>query len=53
MEIQTNNCYLLIGKIGAGKSTISKILTDKQKIQIGSGLKSCTQNVNKYEGEIE
>ncbi len=43
----------MIGKTGVGKSTIAKILTNKQEIQIDSGLKSWTQNVNKYEGEIE
>ncbi len=42
MEKETNYCYLLNGKTGAGKSTITKILTGKEEIQIGSGLKSCT-----------
>ena len=40
MEKEINNCYLLIGKTGAGKSTIAKILTNKQEIQIDSGLTS-------------
>jgi predicted GTPase len=52
MEKETKNCYLLMRKTRAGKSAIVKILTNKQEIQIDSGLKSCTQNVNKYEGEI-
>ena len=36
-----------------GKTTIAKILKRNEEIKISSRLKSCTQNINKYEGIIK
>lgn len=49
----TNNCFLLIGKSGSGKSTLSKILTGNKDIKLSSGLISCTNKINQYQGKID
>lgn len=39
----SENCFLLLGKTGVGKSTLSKILSDNQSIKIGDSLNSETK----------
>ena len=53
MNNKDNNCFLLIWKSGSGKSTLSKILTGNKDIKISSGLISCTNKTNQYQGEMD
>ena len=47
------NCFLLLGKTGVGKSTLSKILSENQTIKIGYSLKSETQEPITYNCQFE
>ena len=51
--MSTDNCFLLLGKTGVGKSTLSKILSENQSIIIGNSLHSQTQEANCYECQMD
>ena len=51
--MNTDNCFLLLGRTGVGKSTLTKILSEDQSIVIGDSLKSQTQETNCYNCEID
>jgi len=43
------NCFLLLGETGVGKSTLTKILSENKAIKIGHSLKSETQEPIDYD----
>ena len=43
-----NNCFLLVGKTGVGKSTLTKILSGDQSIRTSSSLESETKESKCY-----
>ena len=47
--MSSENCFLLLGKTGIGKSTLAKILSENQSIKIGNSLESETQESNTYD----
>ena len=49
----SENCFLLLGKTGVGKSTLSKILSENQSIKIGDSLNSETKISNSYDCEFD
>ena len=51
--MNTDNCFLLLGRTGVGKSTLTKILSEDQSIEIGESLKSQIQETNCYNFEID
>lgn len=51
--MSNDNCFLLLGKTGVGKSTLSKILSENQSIIIGDSLHSQTQEANCYECQMD
>ena len=48
-----DNCFLLLGRTGVGKSTLTKILSEDQTVVIGESLKSQTQDTKCYNCEID
>lgn len=50
--MSNENCFLLLGRTGVGKSTLTKILSENENIKIGESLKSETQETNIYNCEI-
>ena len=44
----TKNCFLLLGKIGVGKSTLGKILSEDESIIIGNKFEKETKESNCY-----
>ena len=51
--MSSENCFLLLGKTGVGKSTLSKILSENQSIKISDSLNSETQISNSYDCEFD
>jgi GTP-binding protein EngB required for normal cell division len=51
--MSNDNCFLLLGKTGVGKSTLSKILSENQSIVIGDSLHSQTKETNCYECQMD
>ena len=49
----TKHCFLLFGKIGVGKSTLAKILSEDQSIIIGDKLEKATKESNCYNCQID
>lgn len=49
----SENCFLLLGKTGVGKSTMAKILSENTAIKIGDSLKSETQETNCYDCQLD
>ena len=49
----TKNCFLLFGKIGVGKSTLGKILSEDESIIIGNKLERETKESNSYICQID
>ena len=47
------NCFLLLGKTGVGKSTFAKILSENPNIRIGNSLSSETKEAKGYECTID
>lgn len=54
MEYNNNsrNHFLLLGRTGVGKSTLSKILSDNASIKIGDNYLPETKNITSYESSI-
>ena len=48
----SDNCFLLLGKTGVGKSTLTKILSENPTVKIGSSLNSETQDSICYNCKI-
>ena len=46
------NCFLLLGRTGVGKSTLTKILSENQTVEVGNSLNSQTQETKCYNCEI-
>ena len=51
--MHSENCYLVLGKTGVGKSTLIKILSEDQSIKIGNSLNSETNISKCYNCEID
>ena len=52
--MEVDNChFLLLGKTGVGKSTLSKILSENQNIKIGDAIEPQTNEVNSYKCQID
>ena len=49
----SENCFILLGKTGVGKSTFAKILSENPNIKIGKKLDSETKESNSYECIID
>jgi len=49
----SDNCFLLLGRTGVGKSTLTKILSEDESIIIGDSLNSQTQETNCYNCQID
>ena len=45
------NCFLLLGETGKGKSSLTKILSENEEVKIGYSLKSETQETTAYDCE--
>ena len=45
------NCFLLLGETGKGKSSLTKILSENEEVKIGNSLKSETQETTAYDCE--
>ena len=48
-----DNCFLLLGKTGVGKSTLTKILSENPNVVVGHSLNSQTQETKCYNCEID
>ena len=52
--MEVDNChFLLLGKTGVGKSTLSKILSENENIKIGDTMEPQTKEVNSYKCQID
>lgn len=51
--MNSENCFLVLGKTGVGKSTLIKILSEDQSIKIGNSLKPETNKPKCYNCEID
>jgi len=51
--MNSDNCFLLLGRTGVGKSTLTKILSEDESIIIGNSLNSQTQETNCYNCQID
>ena len=51
--MNSENCFLLLGRTGVGKSTLAKILSENESIVIGNSLNSQTQETNCYNCQID
>ncbi len=51
--MNSDNCFLLLGRTGVGKSTLTKILSEDESIIIGDSLNSQTQETNCYNCQID
>ena len=47
------NCFLLLGRTGVGKSTLTKILSEDKTVEVGDSLNSQTQDTKCYNCEID
>jgi len=41
--MHSDNCFLLLGRTGVGKSTLTKILSEDKTVKIGDSYKSETK----------
>ena len=51
--MHSDNCFLLLGKTGVGKSTLTKILSEDESVKIGDSLKSETKDPCCYKCQID
>ncbi len=51
--MHSDNCFLLLGKTGVGKSTLTKILSEDESVKIGDSLKSETKDTCSYKCQID
>ena len=52
--MEADNChFLLLGRTGVGKSTLSKILSENENIKIGDTMEPQTNEVNSYKCQID
>ena len=52
--MEADNChFLLLGRTGVGKSTLSKILSENENIKIGDTMEPQTKEVNSYTCQID
>ena len=51
--MHSDNCFLLLGKTGVGKSTLTKILSEDESIKIGDSLYSETKNSCCFKCQID
>ena len=50
--MHSDNSFILLGRTGVGKSTLTKILSEDETILINNSTKSCTQETKSYNCEI-
>ena len=48
---EAENCFLLLGRTGVGKSTLTKILSENTNIKVGDTLNAETTETNIYKCE--
>lgn len=52
--MEADDChFLLLGKTGVGKSTLSKILSENENIKIGDTMEPQTNEINSYKCQID
>ncbi len=51
--MHSDNCFLLLGKTGVGKSTLTKILSEDKTVKIGDSCKSETKNSCSHKCQID
>ncbi len=51
--MHSDNCFLLLGKTGVGKSTLTKILSENKSVKIGDSLNSETKDSCSYKCKID
>ena len=50
--MHSDNCFLLLGKTGVGKSTLTKILSEDESVKIGDSMNSETKDSCSYKCQI-
>ena len=51
--MNSDNCFLLLGRTGVGKSTLTKILSENESIVIGNSLESETLETACYDCQLD